>query len=228
MLVLGIDTSGEYVSIALVKEKKMLAEYTFLGLKNQLKRLIPTLDKILKEEKILPKDISLIAITVGPGSFTGLRLGISTAKTLSQSLKIPIIPVSTLESLSNNILLSSNFICPILDARRQQLYAALFKNKKREIPDLVLSPEDLLKKLKNLDDKIIFLGDGLYPYGEIIKKELKNKAIFAPENLWYIKASAVAFLGEELFQRKKIKNFLKLKPEYLRKPDIKIPKFTKR
>lgn len=237
MLILGIDTSQSLVSLAILSEEKLWAEYSFFSSKTQLKRLIPTLEKVLEDAGLRVRELEGVAISLGPGSFTGLRLGLATAKGLAQGLNIPLVGVPSLDVLACNLLFAQDLICPILDARRKEVYTAIYRSKmsdarcqraegrrqkaephlKKLTPDLVISPEKLIEQLENYKEKIIFLGNGLIPYGEKITKGLKKRALFAPANLWSLRASNLAYLGLKRLKEGDQDDLFTLKPKYVRR-----------
>ncbi|MCR3923329.1 MAG: tRNA (adenosine(37)-N6)-threonylcarbamoyltransferase complex dimerization subunit type 1 TsaB, partial [Firmicutes bacterium] len=127
LYVLGIDTATLVCSAAVVSEEKILAEYTLHVKKTHSERLLPLIDTLLRDAGLTPRDLDAVAISVGPGSFTGLRIGMVTAKALGQALQLPLCGVSTLTALAAQHPYFPGLVCPILDARREQVYQALFR-----------------------------------------------------------------------------------------------------
>jgi len=281
LLILGIDTSGEYCSVGLVQGERVLGEISESAPQKHSDQLIPFIDKILKDSHLKIQDVDGIAVSLGPGSFTGLRVGVATAKALAQGLEIPIVGVRTLDMIALNAVeycsgrpwsveKSSKLdhyssgrvysaidsragyppkagrtttICPIVDARKQQIYTAVYKIKsksrrteepklKKMTKDLVLTIDEFFKLLMTYNSRLmtVFIGNAIPVYGDVIKEKLcgcppgvggGGQAIFATKELWYPRASNIALAGlEKLQQNKKGDNLFKLKPIYLREPDI--------
>ena len=251
-IVLGIDTTGLKCSAGIAKDGKSFGEISENTPQEHSERIVPIIEKLLKRKKLALKDINGIAISVGPGSYTGLRVGVASAKTLAQLLKIPIVSVSTLDAIALNTVQSTGYrvqgkiglfphICVIMDARKQQVYSALYKttiqstkyrvqseNKdnnwkiKKTSKDLLVSIDDMLE-LRTLYSapRTVFIGNGLLLYGDTIKKAMGNKAIFADECFWYPNAGIIAAAGyKKLKKNIKGENLFKLNPKYIREPDI--------
>ncbi|KKL06136.1 hypothetical protein LCGC14_2599040 [marine sediment metagenome] len=165
MRILGIETSTMTGSVALMDEVRLIAEYTLnlprrskerrVGVSASLRkethtsRLMSAIDKMLKDASLTIKDLNGIAVSLGPGSFTGLRIGIATAKGLAQGLNIPVVGIPTLDGLAFNLSCCQDLICPILDARKGEVYCALYKNGKRLTKYIACKPGSLLKELKS-------------------------------------------------------------------------------
>lgn len=162
MYSLGINTSTKTCSVALLKEHSLIIEITLSDTLSHSRKLLSLINYALDRVKIKISEIDVFAVSTGPGSFTGLRIGIGTLKGLCLATGKPIVGVSTLEALSYSIPYNSALICPILDARNNEVYTSLFryqdKRLVRLIDDMVISPEELLPKIK---EKVIFLGDGV-------------------------------------------------------------------
>jgi tRNA threonylcarbamoyladenosine biosynthesis protein TsaB len=220
MKVLGIETSTPAGSIALIDDEEIIFEYTYQGKLEHSAWLMPAIDRLLKDANLSCHDIDGIAVSSGPGSFTGLRIGISTIKGLAHGLEIPVVGVSTLDSLAYNLLYTEKIICPILDAKKKEVYAALYKGKiPQRITDyLVLSPQKLIEMISK---PTIFLGNGLKLYFKLIKELLKDKEVyFAPLSLWLPRASNLALLGLRELKAGKQKDIYSFTPLYLRKAPL--------
>ncbi len=202
-------------SVALMDKERLIAEYTLNLKETHTSRLMPAMDRVLKDASLTMKDIDGIAVSLGPGSFTGLRIGIATAKGLAQGLNIPIVGIPTLDGLAFNLFHCKDLICPILDARKGEVYSALYKNGKRISKYMACEPGELLKKIKS---KVIFLGDGIEVYGDLIRKRLGGKAVFAPKSRRLPNASSIAELGLRKLRRSKKTELLTLRPIYVRAP----------
>lgn len=225
MLILALECSGEISSIALVQDKRLLAEVSYKRIKNQLIWLVPKIKEILKENKVNFSDIDRIALSSGPGSYTGLRIGMITAKTLAQSLNIPLIDFNTLEILAYNALSASSLICPVIDARKDEIFNMMFYSQDNQLIKvndfLILKPDKLVDFLNQFKEKIIFLGNALFKYSDILKEKLKINYQILPESFWYPRAGNLAVLA---LKSNFLKYYYQLKINYGRPPDIGIPK----
>ena len=227
MTVLGIDSSGMVASAAVLNEETVLAEYTVNHKKTHSQTLLPMTDEIISMLELDLDEITAIATAGGPGSFTGLRIGASTVKGLAGVLKIPVISVPTLEGLAYNMYNVKGLICPIMDARRNQVYTGIyrFENDKmiRVMPQCAISIEELCIKIGEInkngeknDDSVVFLGDGVPVFRDYIENNLKIPFSFAPPHLSRQRAASVAALGITYLSEGKISSAEEFKPEYLR------------
>jgi len=234
MLLLALETSTMTGSVALVeappqekgscREEKILAEYTVNLPGTHSERLMPTIDRLLKEASVSIGDIQGIALAWGPGSFTGLRIGVSTVKGLAYALRVPVVGVPTLDALAQNVRFASSLICPVLDARKKEVYAALFRgdgegNLRRISEDWVVSPEKLCSRIA---ERTIFLGTGVQVYGEIFEKNIGPKALFAPPELSLPRAVHVARLSLPKFQDGRTLDLFSFTPVYVRRSEAEI------
>ena len=183
MLVLGIDTSTSFLSIAVRDEDKLITEAGYYSPRGCSAGLLPLIESTLKHVSLPLKKIDGLAVSLGPGSFTGLRIGVSTMKGLSFALSRPIVGIPTMDVLAENLVLSRGYLCPVIDARRGQLYCAIYSSDGRRVKKLsasmILSPAELLKEIKTKissrkRDQVIFLGDGLIHYQNLIKAKAKD------------------------------------------------------
>ena len=222
MKLIGIDSSGLVASVAIVENDTLIAEYTVEHKKTHSTTLMPMLDEIIKMSETDLKEVSAIAIAAGPGSFTGLRIGSATAKGLAYSLNIPIIPVPTLAALSYNIQFFDGIICPIMDARREQVYNGLYTFVGDEFTEIkadrALAVEELISELNDefIGQKVIFLGDGVPVYKNIIEERLKLQHFYAPANISKQRAGSVAVLGKMYYNRGIAETAESHEPVYLR------------
>lgn len=178
MKILAIDTSTSVMSIALMDEQKVYAEVSTNLKINHSIRLMPTIDQMFTEVKWSPNDIELIAVAKGPGSYTGVRIGVTTAKTYAWALKIPLVGVSTLEAMASTHLHYNGVISPLIDARRGQVYTGLFKNsdKKTEVleNERIILLTDWLDVIMKEKSPILFVGDDIVIHHEILNKVAPN------------------------------------------------------
>jgi len=224
MKVLGINTSTIFGSVGLVDTDRVIGEYSLNIPITHSERLMTCIDRLLTDAKVCLDEIEGFSITLGPGSFTGLRIGISTVKGLAFATGRPIVGVSTLEALALNVFNSTNKICPILDARKKEIYTALFRadtshRVKRLTPDLVISPQDLVKKIHG---PVTFLGDGLDVYGSYLKRRLGRQASFVAPELGYIHGTVVARMGVNPIRQGKTLDLASLVPHYIRRSEAEI------
>ena len=220
MLILGIDTCSMSSSAAVLDEEKMLAQFSINHKKTHSERIMPQIENMLNAADIKIDDIDAFAVSVGPGSFTGVRIGVATAKGFAQSLNKPCIKVSALHGLCENVSFFSGLICPILDARRNQVYNAIFESKngqiKRLCADRALSVSALMAELKESNKDIMFVGDGVPVFRETLTKELEEKAFFAPLPLMFNQAASVAAVGIDEYKNGNFTDYSELVPEYIR------------
>ncbi|KGX84307.1 tRNA (adenosine(37)-N6)-threonylcarbamoyltransferase complex dimerization subunit type 1 TsaB [Pontibacillus marinus] len=181
MNVLAIDTSNQPLGVAVLKNSQVVAEYTKNIKKNHSVQLMPVINQLMSEAGLQPSELDRIAVANGPGSFTGIRIGLTTAKTLAWSLNIPIVAMSSLELLAYNGFYSNSLICPFFDARRGQVYTGLYQNEQSELrlekEEVNILMEEWLKALKEYDQPIMFLSHDLDAHRETIVNTLGEQAI---------------------------------------------------
>ena len=233
MLTLAIDTATKTLSAALLAEGFVLAE-TFLNVKaNHSLVLLPVIEDICRRTGVELEEVDLFACTVGPGSFTGLRIGLSTVKGFALATGKPAAGVSTLEALAFNVLHASMMICPMLDARKEQVYAALFRASRTgalEVVQLEAVQEERLTDpaslLRDTEGDILFLGDGAQRYRALIRETLPERSFFASGHHQLIRAAAVGLLGERKYRNGDLLDLMSFTPRYLRasEAEVKQPK----
>lgn len=221
MLILGIESSSLVASVAIVNDETLIAEYTTNFKKTHSQTLLPMLDEIVKMTGIDIKEIDAIAVSCGPGSFTGLRIGAATAKGLGLALKKPLVSVPTLEATAFNLFETNCLICPIMDARRNQVYNGIYEYKNGEFKTFTaqraLEVEKLITELNEIGKKVLFLGDGVPVYSDYIKENINIEYSFAPAHLNRQRAGSVAALGLKLFKEGKTVSAANFNLNYLRK-----------
>jgi tRNA threonylcarbamoyladenosine biosynthesis protein TsaB len=201
MYILAIDTSNQALGVALVKDNEIVGELVTNIAKNHSVRLMPAIEHLMKEVNAKPEQLGKIVVAKGPGSYTGVRIGLTTAKTLAWSLGIPVVGVSSLEVLAYRAKLSNNLICPFFDARRGLVYTGLYENNHEK---LVLVKEerntlfaDWLDKLSALNNPIVFLSPDIQKNKEIITEKLGSNAVI-PEMTYHIpKPSDLALAAQD-------------------------------
>lgn len=220
MRILALDSSGLVATVAILEEGQTLAEYTVNYKKTHSQTLLPMLDEIVKMTEFDLSTIDAIAVAGGPGSFTGLRIGSATAKGLGLALKKPLIHIPTLDGLAYNLYGSNGLICPIMDARRNQVYTGVycFQDNAFEVVEeqMAVSVEELIQKLNQYGEKVTFLGDGVPVYREQLEAGLRGEIYFAPAHMNRQRAASVGALGMEYYKAGKTESAMEHQPDYLR------------
>ncbi|MFH1063003.1 MAG: tRNA (adenosine(37)-N6)-threonylcarbamoyltransferase complex dimerization subunit type 1 TsaB [Candidatus Omnitrophota bacterium] len=216
MICLAVDTSSKFLCIVLMENDRVLRKYNQNKARAHGQFLIPGIQTILKKQKIRLKDLDCLAVNIGPGSFTGLRIGIAAVKGLSLGLDIPIISISSLDLIAFNCKDVKKTICPIIDAKRKQVYGAVFKqaaNSLKKQGKYFLGPIDQL--LENLNSETLFCGDGVGLYKEQIMTHKDKDCSFAQEKFWYTDPDIFAKLCYRDYKKKKFKQAKDIVPMYL-------------
>jgi tRNA threonylcarbamoyl adenosine modification protein YeaZ len=220
MKLLILESSGLVASVAVMEEEKMIGEYTVNYKKTHSQTLLPMVDELIKNIGLDLQELDAIAISKGPGSFTGLRIGSATAKGLAQALNIPIVPVSSLEGLAANLFATEDVICPMMDARRSQVYTGVYGYEGSQLVTLLepapLPVEELIEKLNQMGRSVIFLGDGVPVYEDKLKEKMTVSYRIAPAHLNRQRAGAVGTLAIQYYKEGKTEASRDHKPEYLR------------
>lgn len=218
--ILALDSSGLVASVAVVEEQNLIGEYTIHHKKTHSQTLLPMLDEVSGMIELDMKTIDAIAVAAGPGSFTGLRIGSATAKGLGMALDKPIVEVPTVEALAYNMAFSDKLICPIMDARRNQVYTGLYQWENNEFRiiehQMAVGIEELLEKLGNYEQEVLFLGDGVPVFRSVITEKLGERVCFAPAHMMRQRAGAVGARALEYMKQGKFVSATEHKPEYLR------------
>lgn len=219
MTILGIDSSGLVASVALYVDGVIRAEYSVNYKKTHSQTLLPMIDEIMSMTETKKDDLTAIAVASGPGSFTGLRIGGATAKGLGLALKIPLLPVPTLDGLSYRFAGSDALVCPLMDARRNQVYTGIYSFEDDFHPVLeqtVISIDELIERVTAIGKKIVFLGDGVSVYKEQLVAALTLPYRFAEPHQNLQSAAAIAVRGAALLEMGKSISADIYAPEYLR------------
>ena len=220
MKILGLDSSGIVASVAIVEDDVLIAEYTVNYKKTHSQTLLPMLDEIAKMTEFDLNSIDAIAVAAGPGSFTGLRIGSATAKGLGLALKKPLIAIPTVEGLAYNLYDIPGLICPIMDARRKQVYTGIYRFTDHQLKvvedQMAVSMETVIEKLNQYGEVVTFLGDGVPVFHELIAEKMTVPYSFAPAHVNKQRAAAVAALGEIYYRQGKTETAMEHVPDYLR------------
>ena len=219
MKILGIDTTGQTASAALVEGDKLIAEFTMNYKLTHSQTILPMIADILERTETEKASIDCIACACGPGSFTGLRIGAATAKGFALALDKPIVAVPTLDALAYNVFETNKFICPIMDARRKQVYTGIYRFENHQLVTLkeqwAAPIEELLDELNQRGEMVTFLGDGVPVFGELIAEKLHVPYSFAPAHVNKQRAAAVAALGSIYYKEGRTETAMENVPEYL-------------
>ncbi|MEQ2043055.1 tRNA (adenosine(37)-N6)-threonylcarbamoyltransferase complex dimerization subunit type 1 TsaB [Mediterraneibacter gnavus] len=232
MRVLAIDSSGLTATVAVVEDAQTVAEYTINYKKTHSQTLLPMIDEVVKMTELDLNTIDAIAVAGGPGSFTGLRIGSATAKGLGFALNKPLIHVPTVDGLAYNVYGCEDIICPIMDARRNQVYTGIYTFSKKagtkEGSNLVepvfqvikmqmaVSIEELAERLNRYRRPVVFLGDGVPVYENILAEKLTVPYSFAPAYMNRQRAAVVGTLGIQYYKAGKFETAEEHRPDYLR------------
>ncbi|MCR4777418.1 MAG: tRNA (adenosine(37)-N6)-threonylcarbamoyltransferase complex dimerization subunit type 1 TsaB [Lachnospiraceae bacterium] len=220
MKILGLDSSGLVASVCLMEDDTLLAEYSVNHKKTHSQTLLPMLDEIVKMVEADLSEIDAIAVAAGPGSFTGLRIGSATVKGLAFALNKPVVSVPTTAGIAANLFNTEGLICPIMDARRSQVYTGTYCFKDGKMITLTeqraMSIEELIEELNEKGETVTFLGDGVQVYKNVIEEKIKVPYFFAPAHLSKQRAGAVAYVGMQLFKEGKYEDGKDHTPVYLR------------
>ncbi|OUQ14944.1 tRNA (adenosine(37)-N6)-threonylcarbamoyltransferase complex dimerization subunit type 1 TsaB [Lachnoclostridium sp. An14] len=220
MKILGIESSSLVASAAIVTDDILTAEYTVNFKKTHSQTLLPMIDEIVRMTETELETIDAIAVSGGPGSFTGLRIGSATAKGLGLALKKPLIHIPTVDAMAWNLWGARGLVCPIMDAKRNQVYTGIYRmeNGLEAVKEqCAMDMGALAEELNGLGEPVIFLGDGVPVYKEIIEECVKVPVAFAPAHLNRQRAAAVAALGAIYFAEGKTETAAEHGPDYLRK-----------
>lgn len=227
MKLLTIDTSTSTCSVSLTIGEKVVSEYLLNLEKTLASRLLRSVDAVLGEAGLGITDLDGIGVALGPGSFTGLRVGVATVKGLALAAGKPVAGFSSLAMLAMNLPWAAYPVCPMFDAKKKEIYTAVYTC--RELPepviaDCVVSPGDFLE---SLDGATIFVGEGAFVYRELIVARLGDKALFAPSSSQQPRASQGAVLARGAFARGEVVPLADLVPRYIRASEAELAKMKR-
>ena len=219
MLILAFETSAKAGSAAIWQDGRLLGEsYQNTGLTHS-QTLLAMAEDLLKSCGFQPQDVTAVAVAAGPGSFTGVRIGVAAAKGFAWGLEIPCCGVSTLEAMAENLGIYDGYVLPVMDARRSQVYNAIFKAEKgvlsRCSEDRAISLSDLCQELKKFDGPISLVGDGSNLTYNTLKEQIPS-LILPPEHRMHQRAAGVALVAEKMLQKGEVCDAAALTPNYLR------------
>jgi tRNA threonylcarbamoyladenosine biosynthesis protein TsaB len=235
--ILGLDTAGALAGAAVVEDGRLIAEEIGPPMPsgrdgksrpNHAETVLPLIDSLFKRVGFGLDQLSGIAVSIGPGSFTGLRIGLSTVKGLVYGSSISVVGVPTLVALASRVTDWNGLVCPLLDARKKEIYTALFRCKSnclvRVTEDLVIAPENFLQRIVDYDrqQRCLFIGEGIQPYSELIKSHFGPEALLASDATCRSTAFAIARLGEERVRQLDFDPIGPLVPLYLRSSEAEL------
>jgi tRNA threonylcarbamoyladenosine biosynthesis protein TsaB len=244
MRVVGLDTASEMASVALVENGLLIAERTYPdpkatgGVNTRTTRgqhaevLLPLIASLFATTTVAPQDITGFAVSIGPGSFTGLRIGLSTVKGLAYSTGVPVVGVSTLFGHAARVKDYDGLICPILDARKNQIYAALFRklgeSMVRLTQDSLTSVATVIEIINQLENgaSCLFVGDGVAVHERLLLQGLGNRVLFETPHSDSTVAASVAQLSENRFRSNDVDDLASLIPVYLRPAEAEFKRLT--
>lgn len=214
MNILAIDTSSVNATAAIMNDERLIGEYLISNKKTHSQVIMPMICELLEKCSLTIDDIDVFATGIGPGSFTGLRIGIATAKGLCQAKNKKLVGISSLSSLAANICDSEKIICPIIDARRGDVYNALYQNGVCLKSDRAISLDELLNELSGKNT--LFVGDGVLAYKDKIIEKMGDNSFFAPTSHMLSKASSIAYLAYNRAKENDFDDYHTILPIYLR------------
>lgn len=224
MKLIALDSSGLVASVAVVEDDILVAEYTIQYKKTHSQTLLPMLDEIRNMINLDLEQVDAIAVAAGPGSFTGLRIGSATAKGLSLATGKPIVAVPTVDGLAYNLYGTDKIVCPIMDARRNQVYTGIYRFLWQDGEcrlDIIkgqcaVSFDEIAEELNELEREVIFLGDGVPVFKDCMKEKMKVPYTFAPAHMNRQRAASIGALGSIYYAQGKVQCGAEHAPEYLR------------
>ncbi len=218
MKILSVDSSSVTASVAITENGKVLAENFINNGLTHSQTLMPLVEKTIKESGVSIKDIDLFAVTHGPGSFTGVRIGIASVKGMADALNKKCLPISTLEAIAEPLKNEDVIACAVMDARCNQVYTAIFNMGNRLCEDKAVLIDELGEELKQYDKRIVFIGDGSVLCYENLHEIIQNCDI-ADEKIRYVHGSSIGFVAENKIENgTEPTNSENLVPFYLRLP----------
>jgi tRNA threonylcarbamoyladenosine biosynthesis protein TsaB len=221
MRILALDTSTNVASVAILEDDVVIGEYSCNKGKTHSQRLMPMIQSLLEKVGLCATDMDAFSASIGPGSFTGLRIGVTTVKSMAFAAGKPVISVNTLDALACNLSMSKALLCPIIDARNNQVFTAIYKyvnGKLERLTDyLGIHINELVDIIRSMEGEIILLGDACTMHRDYFVSELGERLSIAPPNTVLAKASSVAVLARNAFLDGKLESCYDMVPFYLRK-----------
>ncbi len=223
MYILGIETSTRTGSVAVVSEDSVIAQYSLNIEVTHSERLMSTVDRVLKDTGLVIADIDGYAVAIGPGSFTGLRIGLAAVKGLALVTGRPVAAVPTLKALAGNLPYSAYPVCPMLDARKKEVYAATYRLEGADMAQIMAEAVLSLSLLsERISEKTLFTGEASHLFREDIEKIFNDRALFAPVSSILPSAATVAGIGLNMIKSGKKTAPDSLTPMYIRRPEAEV------
>ncbi|ABR47029.1 peptidase M22, glycoprotease [Alkaliphilus metalliredigens QYMF] len=223
MKILALDTSSIVGTVALLDGEKLAGEIIVNYKRTHSQQLMPMIQDLLESCALKPKDIDVFAVSLGPGSFTGLRIGVSTMKAMAQALDKPIVGISTLDGLAFNLLYSQGIICPIIDAQRDMVYTASYRWSGEDFQQVkdyeMIHIDEMIQRFDGETESIIFVGDAVEKLKERIQHSLKKRAVFPPGMVAMARASAIGELARRAVIEGRVQKPEDVMPIYMRKSE---------
>ena len=224
-VILAIETSGNCGSVALFSETRCTGEISLSSKTTHSRRLLKSIDWIMHECGTSWSDISAVAVSLGPGSFTGLRIGLSTAKGLAMAASLPLIGVPTLDGLAQQLAFQDTLVCPVLDARKKEIYCGLYRSRTgtplmERVSDFMNLPPEALAAM--IDEPVILVGDGLETYEAVFRQRLGGKALIPSPIAFFPRASSIGAVAVEMWHRREFLPPENSAPIYVRLSDAEL------
>jgi tRNA threonylcarbamoyladenosine biosynthesis protein TsaB len=219
-MILGIEASTEVSSVALCGEEGLRSEYTLCRKVTHSEQLLPVVHRVLDDAEVTWEGIRAVAVSVGPGSFTGLRVAVSTAKGLAYAAKKPVVPVSSLLGLAHRFAATQLPICVLLDARKGEVYTALFRSREgvvhRISPERAVSPEKLCEEIR---ETTLFVGEGALKYRSLLEERIPSYTVIVPGSINLLSAASIGEIGLQKVNAGQIIDPAELVPNYIRRSE---------
>lgn len=222
---LGIETSSVVSSVAVMNESQLIGEITIQAGLTHSEQLVPHIQTLLEMTNIKHSDLKGIVVVSGPGSFTGLRIGMGTAKAMAYALQIPLYGVMTMDSLAHNVSYTDHTICTVIDAQKKHVYAGIYQYEDHELvckeEPFVIPASDLLDRFRANDDKVLFLGDGIKRIEKLLEEKDTNLTILDISQR-IPKASSLLLAGRKLIDTNEVSDPMDMVPYYIRRSEAEV------
>ena len=222
---LGIETSSLVSSVALMDEHNLIGELTIQAGLTHSEQLVPHIDMLLRASQVDRNELKGIVVSIGPGSFTGLRIGMGTAKAMAYALQTPLYGVMTMDSLARNVSYTDHTICTVIDAQKKHVYAGIYQYEDHELvckeEPFVIPASDLLDRFRANDDKVLFLGDGIKRIEKLLEEKDTNLTILDISQR-IPKASSLLLAGRKLIDTNEVSDPMDMVPYYIRRSEAEV------
>ena len=226
MIILSIDSSTPVAGVAIADGRNLLGEIMLHTKNTHSEKLMPLVQQLLQEVQLTMQDLDAIAVTQGPGSFTGLRIGMATAKGLAQGARKQLLAVPTLDCLAYNLIHYSGILCPIMNAQKKQVYTALYRSKADGLERLsdyqAIAAEQLAQQLQALQQDVWFVGDGVEAFAEVFSTQLGQYCHFADGHQSFPRAGSLAMLAVQKAEQQQFDDLFQTELLYIRKSEAEV------